>query len=574
MQRFYLFLLLILSTLLVQGQTNLSTPEYLYTQFDKEFYVAGEDLWFSVYFANPQNRQSEIVYAELFSPNGKEISRIMLKVEGNRAYGDFVLPANLASGYYTFRTYTRWNLNFSPQQVFQKAIPIYNPESTQKKMEELAIPSYAEAEEVNLNLSVSKEIVKPREKVSIKLASLVQGTGFASLSVTDLRYLSEAEKSSLANYTKDINMQKAPSLAAGQQVIDPEKNLEKTFMLRQPETEEYVNSNFIMGFVKQTQQKMIRVAENGLVDFEFDPFYESTVIQVFDASPFKATYIPLVEVVNKELAILPPTPNTDIPPLTEAVSYYIQEYKKRFQIGKLFGNMDLIRAKQIEVVASQFKPTNTYRVDDFISLSGMPEFVKQAIPPVNLREVKVKGSKGAKKPTFKLYVPHKEANTNNKVIKKPPLLLVNDYFTYDTDAVLGLPWENVETLEVYNSVENLPMQFGPIGEFGVIAFNTRDKKTPTNITETGNNLLIQGFYLPRLINSLDYESRTYLNSKVPDFRPMIYWNPQIPVAAGTEAEVVFSVGDQPGSYLIRVEGVLDNGAQVSGEAILKVDLQP
>jgi len=535
--------------------------------------VAGEDLWFSVYFTNPQNRQSEIVYAELFSPSGNEVSRVMLKVEGNRAYGDFVLPANLATGYYKFRAYTRWNLNFNPQQVFQKDLVIYNPESSQEKMANLEVPAYATEQPVNLNLSLEKNTLKPREKVKLTLTSLAQGQGYAAVSVTDLRYLSEGQKGSMGKYFKELSLEEPASLSVGQQLVVPEKLLEKTFMLRHPETEEYVNSNFVMGFVKQTQQKMIRIAENGIVDFLFEPFYDSTVVQVFDANPFQATYIPLVEPVNRDLAIVPPTPNTQVPPMTDAIIFYIQEYKKRFQISKLFGNLDLIRAKQFESIKSDFRPTNTYRVDDFISLSGMPEFVKQAVPPVNLKEQKVKGG-SVKEPVFKLYVPHKEANTNNKVIKKPPLLLVNDYFTYDTKAVLNLDWENVETLEVYNSVENLPMQFGPLGEFGVIAFKTRDEKTPPSITDTGNNIVIPGFYRPRLINSLDYSSRTFMNSKIPDFRPMVYWNPQIPLSSGTSSELNFSIGDQPGSYLIRVEGMLDNGTQVAGEVILKVSLQP
>ncbi|MEL6252979.1 MAG: hypothetical protein AAFR87_13275 [Bacteroidota bacterium] len=569
--RYYLLSIVLLVGISLPAQNYLSTPEYLYAQFDKEFYVAGEDMWFSVYFANPGVRQSEIVYAELYSPDSKEISRHMLKVEGNRAYGDFILPANIKTGYYTFRAYTRWNLNFSPQQVFTKEIAIYNAEASSSRLAELPTPEYSPANSENLRITLAKSSVKPREKISIKVSALAQGMGNASISITDLRYLTDDSKSSLKRYLNEINSQTAPSLSSGQQVVEPEKSLEKTFMLRHPDTEEYVNSNFVMGFVKQTQQKLIRVAENGIVDFPLDAYYDSTVVQIFDANPFQASYIPLVAPVNKELAITPPAVNSKTPPITDAVRFYIQEYQKRFQIGKLFGNLDLIRAKQVELAERQFRPTNTYRVDDFISLSGMEEFIKQAVPPVNVKDFKIKGTK-VKKPGFKLYIPHKEVNTNNKVVKKRPLLLVNDYFTYDSDAVLGLDWSNIETIEVFNSVDNLPMQFGPIGEFGVIAFNTRDGKTPDNITATGNNLMIPGFYRPRLVNSMDYSSRTYMNSKIPDFRPMIYWNPLVPLNGGSETELQFSVGDQTGLYLIRVEGFLDSGAYVSGEAILNISL--
>ena len=128
MQKIYS--ILFLSVLLLWKGSELSAQlpqaEYMKIHFDKSFYIAGEDVWFSLHFLSPENQKSEVVYAELFSPEGEQLIRHTLKVENEQVSGDFILPANLAEGYYTFRAYTRWNLNYDPPVMLEAQIPVYN----------------------------------------------------------------------------------------------------------------------------------------------------------------------------------------------------------------------------------------------------------------------------------------------------------------------------------------------------------------------------------------------------------------------------------------------------------------
>ncbi|MEM8890707.1 MAG: hypothetical protein AAGD28_22205 [Bacteroidota bacterium] len=259
--------------------------------------------------------------------------------------------------------------------------------------------------------------------------------------------------------------------------------------------------------------------------------------------------------------------------MTESVKHYILKYQHRFQVSKLFGNMDLIRARAQQVIPSQFKPTNVYRTSDFIDLENMSEFFKQAIPPVTFKAGKYKGGNYVK-PRLKLYVPHKEPIYNKRIIKKPAVMLVNDYFTYDTEAILNIPLSNVEQVEIYNTVVELPTQFGPIGDFGAIAVITRDGTTPPEITGTGNNIKISGFYSPRQLKTIDYGSIDHRLSKIPDFRPLIYWNPQVPLSPNEKSSLSFPAGDQHGSYLIRVKGITASGEFVTAESVFKISYLP
>ena len=569
MQKIYS--ILILSVLLLWKVSPLSAQlpqaEYMKIHFDKTFYIAGEDVWFSLHFLSPENQKSEVVYAELFSPEGEQLIRHTLKVENEQVSGDFILPANLAEGYYTFRAYTRWNLNYDPPVMLEAQIPVYNAVRGISALPNLEDKTFSVSNSEDLSINLDKNIYKPREEVKLNISGNNDKLIHVSVSVTDLKYEEELIREDLAsNFIQG-------EFKSDEDKLDAEFKLKKVFRLRHPDTGEPVNSNFIMGFVKLNHQKLIRTAENGYVDFPLDNFYDSTVIQIFDASPFQDTYIPLIETVQDSFELPAPSLNTETPPLTEAVKHYILKYQHRFQVSKLFGNMDLIRARAQQVIPSQFKPTNVYRTNDFIDLENMSEFFKQAIPPVTFKAGKYKGGNYVK-PRLKLYVPHKEPIYNKRIIKKPAVMLVNDYFTYDTEAILNIPLSNVEQVEIYNTVVELPTQFGPIGDFGAIAVITRDGTTPPEITGTGNNIKISGFYSPRQLKTIDYGSIDHRLSKIPDFRPLIYWNPQVPLSPNEGSSLSFPAGDQHGSYLIRVKGITASGEFVTAESVFEISYLP
>ena len=101
-------------------------PEEFIVSFDKAFYAAGEDIWYSIQFQQADH-PSNVVYIELIAPDGTYLSRQTILSQGQIAPGDIALNPNLPTAYYEFRAYTSWNLNFSPQVVFRTYLPIYHP---------------------------------------------------------------------------------------------------------------------------------------------------------------------------------------------------------------------------------------------------------------------------------------------------------------------------------------------------------------------------------------------------------------------------------------------------------------
>ncbi|RMG27560.1 MAG: hypothetical protein D6730_06970 [Bacteroidetes bacterium] len=565
-------------------------PEQLYVHFDKAFYLAGEDLWFTVYFTNPQYRQSEIVHVELYDPRGGLIREQMLKVENNRAHGDFALPPSLSEGYYHFRAYTHWNLNFTPLLTFEQDIAVYEfsgaTAADPTRPEEVAAPASLQQE--HIRITTDRQVYEPRDLIGVSISTeggLPLG-GMASVSVMDLRYV---PYDSLSHITDEAHAFRPELFRRNTGPQQPaQTHIYKSFLLRNPVTKKPVKSTFIAGYVRQTKQRIIAQTDNGEVRVRFDAFYDSSVVQLFDASPFVVEYSPIVSVLSEPQLLPRPTLKSGLPPKTPVVRQYIESYKRRFHLNNLFGSLTNMRASLPEVVQAQLTPTYTYEVDDFIEFESTFRFIKESvsafkirkypqyIPPSRQRsEADATNAVLQNLPRpqyyFKLFVPH--LKVKEKATRRNPLLIVNDYLTYDADAILRMDIKNLKRIEVFSDVKTLPEQFGPIGNFGVIRFETRDGTTSPEIVNTPNNLKIMGFYLPREFRLPPHRGFAKGVSREPNLRPMMYWNPAVSLQPGSPTRLNFSANDVPGLYLLRLQGVLQDGRRVYGEQLIRVEVR-
>ena len=102
--------------------------EKIYIHTDKDYYLAGQSLWFSIYaisFGSPSDL-SKIVYVQLINPNGNIVVQAKLPMERGLANGDLILPDSLISETYELRCFTAWMLNFDEHFIFHKKIFIQN----------------------------------------------------------------------------------------------------------------------------------------------------------------------------------------------------------------------------------------------------------------------------------------------------------------------------------------------------------------------------------------------------------------------------------------------------------------
>lgn len=105
---------------------------YLFT--DRDYYAAGDDIWYSAFLMNGQTNlltaNSNNLYVEIIAPNSKLIERKLIRLDNGIGKGDFKLGDSIAPGKYRLRAYTNWMRNFDNTFFFEKEFTVLNPVAT------------------------------------------------------------------------------------------------------------------------------------------------------------------------------------------------------------------------------------------------------------------------------------------------------------------------------------------------------------------------------------------------------------------------------------------------------------
>ncbi len=107
-----------------------SPQEKLYLHTDKNFYLAGEIIWFKVYYVDGATHQpinfSKIAYVEVLDRTNKRVLQAKISLTEKGGAGSFYLPLTLSSDNYTIKAYTNWMKNSGVTSFFDKSISIVN----------------------------------------------------------------------------------------------------------------------------------------------------------------------------------------------------------------------------------------------------------------------------------------------------------------------------------------------------------------------------------------------------------------------------------------------------------------
>lgn len=103
--------------------------EKVYLHFDKDYYAAGETMWFSAFITLGEMPAlgARNLYAELRDGNGTVMQKALLLAYEGGAAGEFTLPETMKPGLYQIRAYTSWMLNFDSTFLFYKNIQVFDP---------------------------------------------------------------------------------------------------------------------------------------------------------------------------------------------------------------------------------------------------------------------------------------------------------------------------------------------------------------------------------------------------------------------------------------------------------------
>jgi hypothetical protein len=110
------------------GRKVLQEKVYLHT--DRNFYIAGDIIWFKLYNVDASLHQpldlSKVAYIEIINAGNAAVSQAKVGLSDGKGNGSIDLPVNFPTGTYKLRAYTNWMKNFGPDYFFEKTITVVN----------------------------------------------------------------------------------------------------------------------------------------------------------------------------------------------------------------------------------------------------------------------------------------------------------------------------------------------------------------------------------------------------------------------------------------------------------------
>jgi hypothetical protein len=238
------------------------------------------------------------------------------------------------------------------------------------------------------------------------------------------------------------------------------------------------------------------------------------------------------------LAKYPPINITSIPKNSMSSQYKNLQIKNYFT-PQFATQFDI---NQQDTTAFYYTPDRTYFLDNYARFNTLEEVIREFVTPVSLVKEKDK---------FQFYV-YDEAY--KRFFNQNPLVLLDGVVIKDIDKFLEYDPLKIRKLEIVSRI----YYYGNSSFNGVINFITYTGKL--DAFELDPNAIVldyKGLQSKRVFNAPVYETGMQQESRLPDFRELLYWNPNMIIHK--KNSVSFYTSDVPGNYIISVQGVNKEG---------------
>ena len=534
--------------------------ERIYLQTDKQMYLSGEQVWLKVLTTTPEGRPlefSKVAYVELQDENGSPV-QIKLDVNGGVGVGCMVLPATLPTGYYRLVGYTRYMRNEGADVFFEKHIGVVNPTSgenarvtnqpaVQAKSPEIDVPQNTFA------LATDKTVYARRSPVKITLEGLPDDLYTLSVSVVGRDYTSAFPQEGITRWQNDL--QKIPQHAVSDNYLPEYEGHIITGKLTDEETGRPVDDDRIAPFVAFSGDN-IRVfggqadADGNLLFItgqiaggkELISSYRNSVgrnLKVDIDSPFagmqSGRLLPAFNTaaVDKDRLLL------------QSVALQVLYSCMNDSLNRFEGSAPYFR----------FSPDRTYLLDEYTRFGTMAEVITEIV--VSARFDQINGRRALS--VWKKNAGWSLGNT---------LVLLDGIPVFDHDIIYRYNPSLVTKIDVYFD----RYVFGGQGFNGIVAFSTAKNNYPD--LDPGRSIRFfpyEGTQQRRLFYAPAYKTAAQRESRLPDYRQTLYWDPDVQTEGRTSLSLPFYTSDIEGEYRILAEGLTRDGKAVHAVSTIKVE---
>ncbi len=210
----------------------------------------------------------------------------------------------------------------------------------------------------------------------------------------------------------------------------------------------------------------------------------------------------------------------------------------------------------IDSSAFYLKPDKTYLLDNFVRFNTMEEVLREYVAEVPVTR---------QKDDFSVWVTVRPHLINiPKSVK--PLIILDGVPIFDSgNRIIKYDPKKVRSLDVVAQKYFL----GTLNFEGILNFTTYKGNLPDFQLDTRATISdFEGLQLKREFYSPVYETAAQTESRLPDFRNVLYWSPDIKINAEGKKIISFYTSDQENNYTIKLQGISTSGK--AGSASLNI----
>ena len=201
------------------------------------------------------------------------------------------------------------------------------------------------------------------------------------------------------------------------------------------------------------------------------------------------------------------------------------------------------------------KADETYFLADYTRFPTMEDVLREYVPGVLVRK---------RKDNFYFRVPD---NLNKTIFKDNPLVLLDGLPVFDFNKIMAYDPLKVRKLEVMTRRYYL----GYSSFLGMVSYTTyRGDLGGFELDPQSVSLDYEGLQQRREFYSPKYVTQKQIESRIPDQRILLYWNPSITTDKNGKYQIEFYTSDIDGDFEIVVEGITKNGLSGSTRSSFKV----
>lgn len=553
------------------GEREKFVTEHVLLQTDRELYISGETIWFKMYvLVAQQNRLSdfsEVGYLELVGPDGVAISRMKTLLQDGQCSGTVKLPAAMNSGRYVLRAYTQGLRNSGEESFAQVSLIVLHPEQPLVRSTNDGAPAdratgaskaVSPKDYLHIDIQSTQSEVPQRSEVTLEIttkdasgrpvpAQLSLAAALPSPAAAPGRALFPAAGPN----DKDIVFPIPPMTVT----IPPETEgmhlrgrvVNQETGSGEPGTEVYLS------FPGKTALAYAMKADGaGRFSFLLPKMYglRPMVVQV---RPKEGVNL-VVELADEfhETKPAEAAPFVLPPEWTDLAQQALVNAQVRQSYQAFDPPAVYLAENKFDSIPFFGRPDVQYFLDDFTRFP-LPEFFFEIVT-----EVKVRGKYGNEELAVLNEWNHEEGEL-------PPLLLVDGVPVFDQRTFLKINNQLIASTEVVTN----PFWFNPILFDGIIQITSFEGDARCfTLPPTALRRSFLAFLPEQQFDTPDYEQNP--DSRLPDFRNTLYWNPMIQTDDQGRATVRFYTSDAIGEYAVRAEGVSASGLLGSAAEALRV----